>query len=438
MRTDINWYFGYFNRNEYKRGKYYGGETHIIGLARRFLMTVTKEEFLFQISDRAKQIQGSGIRKAFDMASQMKDAIHLGLGEPDFEAPAELKTLLKMAVDEGFSHYTPNAGFLDFRCVLAEKLEEENGLVYDPDTEIMGSVGAMNAMHLAVLSLVNPGDEVIIQDPAFVGFEPAILMAGGVPVKVALKEENEFEILPEDIEARITEKTKVIIINSPHNPTGAVLQRDALEKIAELAVQHNLFVIADEVYEKLVYDGREHISIATLPGMKQRTLTVQSFSKTYSICGWRLGYAAGPAALINEMIKFQQFDSVHPPAPMQKAVMFFIRRSKEFIDYVKKIYVARRDYMVDRLNIIDGISCVRPHGAFYIFLNIKKLGITSKEFSRILLEKYRVVTIPGSALGGAGEGYVRICLTVPIEKIQVACMRIEEAVLEILDLMLSK
>lgn len=386
----------------------------------------------FYIAERTKKIKESGIRKAFDMVSQLKDVIHLGLGEPDFNAPEELKMLLKMAVDDGYSHYTPNAGFLDFRMVLAEKLEDENDIKYDPEKEIMITVGAMNAIHLAILSIVNPGDEVIIQDPSFVGFEPCILMAGGVPVKVPLKEEFDFEIQIEDIEAKITDKTKAMIINTPHNPTGAVLPRETIEKIADLSLKNDIFIIADEVYEKLVYDGREHVSMASLPGMKERTLTVHSFSKTFCICGWRVGYAAGPAPLINQMIKFQQFDSVHPPAPIQKAVLFYLKRSKEFIDYVKKVYIARRDCMFDRLNSIEEVSCIKPHGAFYIFLNIKQLGCTSEEFARFLLEKYRVVTIPGSALGDAGEGYIRICLTVPIEQIQVACVRLEKAVRQVL------
>lgn len=391
-------------------------------------MSSTETEILFEPANRAKQIKGSGIRKAFDMANQMKDVIHLGLGEPDFEAPEELKMLLKMAVDEGYSHYTPNAGFMDFRSVLAEKLEQENNLQYDPATEIITTVGAMNAIQLAALSMINPGDEVILQDPAFVGFEPCIIMTGGIPVKVPLKEENEFELDPDDVKAKITDKTKAIIINSPHNPTGAVICEEKMRALAELAVKHNLYVIADEVYEKLIYDDRKHISMASLPGMKERTLTVHSFSKTYCICGWRVGFAGGPAPWINQMTKFQQFASVHPPAPVQKAVMFFLKRSKEFIDYMKKIYVARRDYMVDRLNMIDDISCIRPHGAFYIFLNIKKLGCTSQEFADFLLQKYRIVTIPGSVLGDAGEGYIRICLTIPIEQIQIACIRIEQAV----------
>jgi aminotransferase len=287
----------------------------------------------------------------------------------------------------------------------------------------------MNAIHLAMLCLVNPGDEVLIQDPAFVGFEPCVLMSGGIPVKVPLREEFNFEIQPEDIEARITPKTKVMVINSPHNPTGAVLSRQTMEKIAALAQKHGIFIISDEVYEKLVYDGLSHTSFASLPGMKDYVLTVQSFSKTFCICGWRIGYAAGPASLINQMVKFQQFDAVHPPAPMQKASIFFLKRSREFIELIKKIYVARRDYMVDRLNSLSDYSCVRPRGAFYLFLNIKKLGYTSEEYTRFLLEKYRIVTVPGSVLGDAGEGYIRICLTVPIEQIQVACIRLEQAAL---------
>lgn len=389
---------------------------------------ITDIDAEFKLSDRALNIKGSGIRKAFDMAANMKDVINLGLGEPDFEAPEELKMLLKMAVDGGYSHYTPNAGFQDFRAILSEKLKTDNQLEYDPDTQIISTAGAMNAIHLALLALVNPGDEVIIQDPCFVGFEPSILLAGGVPVKVPLFEENRFSLNPDEVKKRITPKTRVMIINSPHNPTGSVIPEEDMKQLARIARENNIFVISDEVYEKLVYDDHKHVSIAKMEGMKERTLTVMSFSKTYAICGWRIGYAAGPEKLIHNMVKFQQFDAVHPPAPVQKAVLFYIRRSREFVDFMKKIYVARRDFMVDRLNRIEEIKCFRPAGAFYIFLNIKNLGCTSQELADFLLNEYRIVTIPGSAFGEAGEGYIRICITVPIEQLQVACIRFEQAI----------
>ncbi|MFP4496872.1 MAG: pyridoxal phosphate-dependent aminotransferase [Vulcanimicrobiota bacterium] len=387
--------------------------------------STNKKDFL---AERTRIVKSSGIRKAFDMVESMKDVIHLGIGEPDFEAPEELKMLMKMAVDEGYSHYTPNAGYPDLRDVIAEKLKTENNLDYDPKTEVMATVGAMNAIHLAILCLIGPGDEAIIQNPAFVGFEPCIQMAGGRAVHVQLREEFEFRLQAEDVEKSITENTKLLIVNSPQNPTGSVLRGEDLKKIAEIAKKHNLFVISDEAYEKLVYDGIKHISIASLPGMKERTLTVMSFSKTYSICGWRIGFAAGPPGLLTNMIKFQQFDAVHPAAPVQKAAMFYLKRSQEYVEYMKKIYVSRRDYMVERLNQIGGVSCVKPEGAFYLFLNIKKLGIKSEEFSKYLLEEFRIVTIPGSALGKYGEGYIRICLTVPTEQLQIAAMRIEQAV----------
>ncbi len=383
---------------------------------------------MLRLSDRAKIIKESGIRKAFEMAGDMKDVIHLGLGEPDFGAPEELKTLLKMAVDEGFSHYTPNSGFFDLRSVLSDKLRDENRIDYDPATEIMVTVGAMNAINLAMLCLVNPGDEVIIQDPAFVGFEPCTQMCGGVAVGVPLREDRQFRIDPADIRERITSRTRLLVINNPHNPTGAVLDPKDLEEIASIAREYDLFVLSDEVYEKLIYDGLEHTSMASLEGMKERTLTVMSFSKTFCICGWRIGFCAGPALLIRNMVKMQQSSSVHPAAPMQKAVMFYLNRSGEFVEYIKKAYTARRDYMTGLINQIEGIHCLKPQSAFYLFVNIKQLGCTSMEFSQLLLQEYRVITIPGSAFGPGGEGYIRICITVPVEKLQVACMRIEQAV----------
>jgi len=385
------------------------------------------------LSHRMDQIKGSGIRKAFELAARLKDVIHLGLGEPDFDPPSKLKEYLKKSVDEGFSHYTLNSGLDELRSLLAEYLKREHNLNYDPSSEIMVTVGGMNGIHLALMSIVNLEDEVIIQDPSFVGFEPAIIMAGGRAVHVPLYEENSFRIQAEDIEKHITDKTRGIILNTPHNPTGAVLSKQDLEDISQVIKKHNLFVISDEAYERLVFDGKHHISIASLPDMKDRTIVVMSFSKTFAICGWRIGFVAAPSHIIQSMIKLQQFDSVHPAAPIQKAICHLLRERKlpTEISAMLEEFQKRRDFMVKGLNSIDGISCVKPEGAFYLFVNIKKLNVTSSYFSDFLLKQYHIVTVPGDVFGKYGEGYIRICLTVPVEKLKVALERIKEAVKQI-------
>ncbi|MHB2016298.1 MAG: pyridoxal phosphate-dependent aminotransferase [Candidatus Xenobia bacterium] len=377
------------------------------------------------ISARMGQIRGSGIRRAFDVASRMKDVISLGLGEPDFDTPAPIKQAAIDAINNGFNRYTPNAGLLEVRQAIGRKLLAENGVGYDPESEIIVTVGAINALSLSILTLVDVGDEVIIPDPAFVAFEPCVITAGGIPVKVPLREEHRFHMRAEDIEKLITPRTRMLIVNTPQNPTGAVLSAPELQEIANLAEKYNLFVISDEVYEKLIYPGSHHVSIASLPGMRERTVVVNSFSKTYCICGWRIGFAASKKSIIEQMVKLQQFHAVHAPSPAQRAVLAALNGPQEWIGEMVAEYDRRRRYMVQRLNEMEVVSCVMPEGAFYIFLNIGKLGRGSEDVMTELLTEAHVATVPGSALGPCGEGFLRISYTAPIPVLAEAANRME-------------
>lgn len=384
-----------------------------------------------RFSERTLAIKSSGIRRLFDLAQRTPGVISLGIGEPDQDTPVHVKEAAKKALDEGYTHYTPNAGFPDLREALAEKLRLDNGIDAAPDEVIVTGGGGTGALMLSALCLINPGDEVLLPDPGFVVYEAVVLMAGGKPVYVPLKEEDGFRMLPSEVEKRITSKTKCIIVNTPSNPTGGVLEEEDLKGIADLAVKHDLYVISDEVYEKLVYDGHRHLSIASLPRMKERTVTVNSFSKTYAMTGWRIGYAAAPKELIDQMVKLQQFTMVHAPAVSQRAALAALKGPQDFVKEMAEEYDKRRRFIVDRLNSIEGLSCLRPKGAFYVFLNIKKLGMRSEEVAMALLERAKVVTVPGVAFGPGGEGYLRISYSRPIDQLEEACSRIEKAIEEL-------
>lgn len=375
------------------------------------------------ISDRMGQIRGSGIRRAFDVASRMKDVISLGLGEPDFEPPDHVKQAAKDAIDQGYHRYTANAGMHEVREAIAAKIRHDNGIEYDAETEVMVTVGAINAIALAILTLVNPGDEVLIPDPTFVAFEPCVITAGGVPVSVPLHESHGFRMRAEDIRKKLTPKSRLIVVNTPQNPTGSVLLPADLEEIAAIAREHNLIVLSDEVYEKIIYDGVRHVSIGSLPGMRRRTVMVNSFSKTYCVCGWRIGYAAAPASVIEQMVKLQQFHAVHAPSVAQRAMLAALQGPQEWIGRMVSEYDARRRFMHERLNALPGVSCILPQGAFYLFLNISRLGRSSEEVMSLLLSEARVATVPGAALGRSGEGFLRISYTVPIPLLAEACDR---------------
>ncbi len=374
------------------------------------------------------KIRPSGIRKLFDLAQKMEGVISLGIGAPDFDTPSHIKEAAKKALDEGYTRYTPNAGFPDLREVLSKKVKRDNNLDYSSDEVIVSDGGCTGSILLSMLALVNPGDEVIISDPCFVVYEPVVRIAGATPVFVLIDEENEFRMLPEDVEKAISPRTKLIFLNSPSNPTAGVQSEEDLKGIADLAINHDLYVISDEVYEKMLYDGLSHYSIAALDGMRDRTVTVNSLSKTYSMTGWRIGYAVANREIIDQMVKLQQYSMVHAPSISQRAALAAIEGPQDFVEKMVKTFDKRRRFIVPRLNEIDGFYCSTPKGAFYTFPNITKFGKTSEELSQFLLQRASVAVVSGTSFGANGEGHLRLSYAQTIDKLEEACDRIEKAV----------
>jgi aminotransferase len=391
-------------------------------------MVVELREIEPEFSRRTQMLRPSGIRKLFDLAQTMEGVISLGIGEPDFDTPSHICEAARRALDEGYTHYTPNAGFLDLREALAEKVEHENGLDYRPKEVIVTGGGCTGAILLAMLALVNPGDEVVVSDPCFVVYEAAARIVGATPVFVAVREENDFRLLPEDVARSVTSKTKLIILNSPCNPTGGVQRRADLEGIAAVARRHNVYVISDEVYEKMLYDGVKHHSIAAFDGMRNRTVTVNAFSKTYAMTGWRIGYAVGARPVIDQMVRLQQYTMVHASALSQRAALAALQGPQASVEKMVAVFDERRRFLVPRLNEIAGFRCPTPKGAFYVFPNIEGLGKPSQEVAQVLLQAGGVATVPGSAFGSGGEGYLRLSYARSLDQLGTACDRIETAV----------
>lgn len=379
-------------------------------------------------SKRIQLIRSSGIRKLFDLARTMSDVISLGIGEPDFDTPQHIREAAKRALDAGYTRYTPNAGFPDLREALSAKVAQVNGLDYTPQEVLVSGGGCTGALLLALLTLVDPGDEVIISDPCFVVYEAVARIVGATPVFVAVREEEDFRLIPEDVEKSLTTKTKLIILNSPSNPTGGIQYREDIEGIAEVARKHNLYIVSDEVYETMLYEGMHHQSIAAVKGMRNRTVTVNSFSKTYAMTGWRIGYAVGTREIIDQMIKLQQYTMVHAPAVSQRAALAALNGPQDFIEQMVTIFDERRRFLVPRLNEIEGFRCPMPKGAFYVFPNVEGLGKLSKDMAQILLQSGGVAVVPGSVFGEGGEGYLRLSYTQPLDKLEEACNRIEKVV----------
>lgn len=376
------------------------------------------------ISEVLDQIPISGIRRLFELASRMADVINLGIGEPDFDTPKHIKEAAINALMEGYTHYTSNAGLLELREALIEKLRRENDIDVTVD-EVLVTVGGEQALANAILATVRRGDEVLILSPSFVSYKPLVMMAGGVPVEVPVKEENEFIPIVDDIKRYITEKTRVIIINTPCNPTGAVYPRKVLEEIADLAVERNLMIISDEAYEKIVFDG-EHVSIASLNGMRDRVISVFSFSKTYAMTGWRLGYVVARRDVINRMVKLNMYLVTCPVAFVQRAGIAALKGPQECVKRMVYEYRRRIEMVYKRLKEIPDISVVKPKGTFYIFPNMSSYG-KSSEVAEYLLYEARVAVVPGSAFGKYGEGYVRISCAAPYEKLVEAMDRLEKS-----------
>ena len=376
------------------------------------------------LSDKVVQMKPSGIRKFFDLVQEMPDAISLGVGEPDFDTPWHIREEGIYSLEKGRTFYTSNAGLLELRKAIAHYMYRKYELTYNPAHEIVVTVGGSEGIDLALRAMLNPGDEVILPEPAFVSYLPCVKLADGVPVTIDLKEENHFKLKPEELLAAITDKTKILILSYPNNPTGAIMERKDLEAIAEVIEKHDLFVISDEIYSELNYNG-EHVSIVCLPGMKERTILINGFSKAFAMTGWRLGYATGPAAIIRQMTKIHQFAIMCAPTTSQYAAVEALKNGEEDVLTMREAYNQRRRYLMHAFKEM-GLECFEPFGAFYVFPCIKEFGMTSEEFATRLLQEEKVAVVPGTAFGDCGEGFLRISYAYSLEDLKLAIGRIQE------------
>jgi len=372
-------------------------------------------------SQRVNQIAPSGIRKFFDLLASMEGVISLGVGEPDFTTPWHIREAAIYSLEKGYTMYTSNSGMPELRRELSRYLKDSYNLSYDPDTELLITVGVSEALDLATRAILDPGDEVIMPDPCYVSYSPCVILAGGIPIMVPTNEENNFELNTSDIEARVTSKTKAILIGYPSNPTGAVMSREKLLRLAEVARRHQLLVISDEIYARLVY-GVKHTCFATLPGMKESTIFLGGFSKAYAMTGWRIGYAAASKEIIAAMTKIHQYTIMCAPTMAQVAAIEALKSGEPSVLEMVEDYNRRRLVMVKGLKDI-GLPCFEPKGAFYAFPPIKVSGMTSEEFAEKLLMEEKVAVVPGTAFGQCGEGYIRCCYATSLAEIEEALLR---------------
>lgn len=375
------------------------------------------------LSDRIVEIQPSGIRKFFDIVNEMPDAISLGVGEPDFDTPWHIREEGIYSLEKGRTYYTSNAGLMDLREAIVEYTERTLGIRYHAKDEVLVTVGGSEAIDIALRAMLNPGDEVIMPEPCYVSYLPCIKLANGVPVSVELEEKYEFRLQKEQLLNTITDKTKVLILSYPNNPTGAIMTKEDLKAIAEVVVEKDLFVISDEIYAALTY-GMEHTSIASFPGMKERTIVINGFSKAFAMTGWRLGYAMGPKVILEQMTKIHQFCIMAAPTTSQYAAISALRNGDNDVEEMRKSYNLRRNYLMNAMKRMK-LQCFEPYGAFYIFPCIKEFGMTSEEFATKLLEQEKVAVVPGSAFGACGEGFIRISYAYSIEELKRALERVE-------------
>ena len=378
------------------------------------------------LSPVANGLKPSGIRRFFDIAAEMDHVISLGVGEPDFKTPWAIRQEAVRTLEKGQTWYTANAGLLQLRQEIARYLKNAVGVEYHPKDEILVSVGGSEAIDLCVRALVQPGDEVLIPQPSFVCYDPIVQLAGGTPVIIQTKAENQFRLTPQELEEKITPGTKLLVLPYPNNPTGAVMKKEDLQAIAPVIEKHDLLVLSDEIYSELTYSGK-HVSIASLPGMAQRTVVINGFSKSFAMTGWRLGYAAGPAPIIGLMVKIHQYAIMSAPTMSQYAAVEALKSCMSSVEEMRQEYNLRRRYLVDALNKM-GLSCFEPEGAFYVFPSIQSTGLTSEEFCEKLLQKERVAVVPGNAFGECGEGHVRISYSYSINHLKEALKRIQRFV----------
>lgn len=378
------------------------------------------------LSEKVTALKPSGIRKFFDIVSEMKDAISLGVGEPDFDTPWFIRDEGIYSLEKGRTFYTSNAGLKDLRKEISNYIKRTQGIEYSADNEIIVTVGGSEAIDIGLRAIINSGDEVIIPQPSYVSYEPCAVLAGAKPVIIELKAENEFRLKPEQLLNAITDRTKILILPYPNNPTGAIMEKEDLEKIAGIIKEKDILVMSDEIYSELTYKNR-HVSIASLDGMKERTILINGFSKAYAMTGWRLGYACGPAEIIKQMTKIHQFAIMCAPTTSQYAAVQALRKGDEEVAKMRQSYNQRRRFLINAFKEM-GLECFEPYGAFYVFPCIKEFNMTSEEFATQLLTEEKVAVVPGTAFGNCGEGYLRISYAYSIENLKEAISRIEKFV----------
>ena len=375
------------------------------------------------LSDKVINIKPSGIRKFFDIVSEMKDAISLGVGEPDFDTPWHIRDEGIYAFERGKTFYTSNAGLKDLRTEISNYINKTQGVKYDPNGEIIVTVGGSEAIDIGLRAIINANDEVIIPQPSYVSYEPCAILADAKPIIINLKAENEFRLTPEELLGAITDKTKVLILPYPNNPTGAIMEKEDLEKIANIIIEKDILVMSDEIYSALTYKDK-HISIASIDGMKERTILINGFSKAYAMTGWRLGYACGPKDIIKQMTKIHQFAIMCAPTTSQYAAIEALRHGDEDVENMRRSYNQRRRYLMHEFKEM-GLECFEPFGAFYVFPCIKEFGMTSEEFATRFLKEEKVAVVPGTAFGDCGEGYLRISYAYSIDNLKIAIERLK-------------
>lgn len=378
------------------------------------------------ISDKTASIQPSGIRKFFDIVSEMKDAISLGVGEPDFDTPWHIRDEGIYALERGRTFYTSNSGLKDLRQEISNYLKRTQNIEYNSAKEILVTVGGSEAIDIGLRAVINPGDEVIIPQPSYVSYEPCAVLAGAKTVIINLKAENDFRLKPEELLAAITDKTKVLILPYPNNPTGAIMEQKDLEDIAKTVIEKDILVMSDEIYSALTYKDK-HVSIASLPGMKERTILINGFSKAYAMTGWRLGYACAPKEIIQQMTKIHQFAIMCAPTTSQYAAIEALKNGDDDVETMRQAYNQRRRFLLHAFKEI-GLQCFEPFGAFYVFPSIKEFNMTSEEFATRFLKEEKVAVVPGTAFGECGEGYLRISYAYSIENLKIAIERLKNFV----------
>ena len=375
------------------------------------------------LSKTITEIKPSGIRKFFEIANERKNTISLGVGEPDFDTPWYVRDEGIYSLEKGKTFYTSNSGLLELREEINSYLTRRCNVSYDPKSEIIITVGGSEAIDIGLRAMLDPGDEVLIPQPSYVSYEPCTILAGGKPVIIELKNENEFRLTKEELLDAITDKTKILILPFPNNPTGAIMERKDLEEIAKICIEKDIFVMSDEIYSELTY-GTDHVSIASLPGMRERTILINGFSKAYAMTGWRLGYACGPKEIIEQMTKIHQFAIMCAPTTSQYAAVEAIKNGDDDVAMMRESYNQRRNFLMDAFRKM-GLPCFEPFGAFYVFPCIKEFGMTSEEFAFALLDAENLAVVPGTAFGDCGEGFLRISYAYSIEKLKIAMERIE-------------